>query len=77
MQETGRPMRDVFKAGDRAEFSGIYKVNHGKNHAEAHEVTAIYGDIFPSCLECLSAVQFELKTSAVHVSAHHNFNRSR
>jgi hypothetical protein len=37
-----------FKAGDKAAFSGVYKVVHDKDHIPPHYITAIYGETFPT-----------------------------
>jgi hypothetical protein len=68
-------MADVIKPGDKALFSGIYQAIHGKNHAEPHLVTMLYGEVFPVCLICADKVQFELAMSAVYVKAHRHFKR--
>jgi hypothetical protein len=67
----------IFRTGDKAPTSGIYKAVHAMNHGEAHYVTALYGDTFPFCLECHDNVRFELAVSSVHVNAHPYFNRSK
>jgi hypothetical protein len=64
----------IFRSGDKAPCSGIYKALHGK-HGEPHFVTAVYGEIFPECVKCADSVQFELSISSVHVSAHPYFHR--
>jgi hypothetical protein len=66
----------IFRTGDKAPCSGIYKAVHATKHGETHYVTAIYGDTFPACLECSVNVQFELSIPSVHVNAHPYFNRS-
>lgn len=71
----GFSRRSIFSAGDTAPFSGIYHVIHDHCDLERHYVVAIYGDVFPSCLKCASAVRFELRLSAVHVNAHPLFRR--
>jgi hypothetical protein len=68
-------MADVIKPGDKALFSGIYQVTHGKHHAEPHLVTVVYGEVFPACVICRDKVQFELAMSAVYVNAHRHFRR--
>ena len=65
-----------FRAGDKAAFSGVYKAVHDKDHIPAHYVTAFYGEIFPSCIECTNRVRFEIALSAVHVYAHTQFRRT-
>jgi hypothetical protein len=70
-------MADFLKAGDKVPFSGIYQAIHARHHADTHYVTVLFGDRFPSCLQCLEEVRFELNLSAVHVHAHRHFNRDR
>jgi CheY-like chemotaxis protein len=67
--------RNIFSPGDTAPSSGIYRVIHGNCDLERHYVTAIYGEVFPSCLKCSSAVRFELRLSAIRLSAHPMFER--
>ena len=74
-EPAGLARRSIFSAGDTAPFSGIYHVIHDRCDLETHYVVAIYGDVFPSCLKCASAVRFELRVSAVHVNAHPLFRR--
>ena len=66
-------MADVIKPGDRAVFSGVYQVIHGEEHAQAHYVTVVCGDVFPSCQTCMNKVRFEIALSAVHVKVHRHF----
>jgi hypothetical protein len=42
----------VFRPGNKAPFSGVYKVTHAHQHAEPHYVTLLFGDTFPVCLTC-------------------------
>jgi hypothetical protein len=63
-------MADIFRPGDRTPSSGIYRVVHSVQHAPAHQVIALYGDIFPRCQECTDEVRFKLALSAVYISAH-------
>jgi len=74
-EPAGLARRTIFSAGDTAPFSGIYHVIHDRCDLERHDVVAIYGDVFPSCLKCASAVRFELRVSTVHVNAHPLFRR--
>ena len=68
-------MSQILRPGDRVPTTGIYKAVHGDNTSPAHHVTALCGDIFPTCLGCSDSVRFELALSAVHVNAHPQFNR--
>jgi hypothetical protein len=65
----------IFRTGDKAPCSGIYKTVHGTPHGEPHYVTALFGDTFPVCVECSDQVRFELAVSSVHINAHPYFNR--
>ena len=68
-------MVDAFRPGNKAPFSGVYKVTHAHQHAEPHYVTLLFGDTFPVCLTCFKHVQFELAMSSAHVNAHPHFQR--
>ncbi len=70
-------MADVFQAGEKVRFSGVYKVVHAREHNQAHHVTAVHGEAFPGCLRCSDEVQFELILCAVRVTAHPLFDRKR
>ena len=56
----------VFRPGNKAPHSGVYKVTHAQHHAEPHDVTLLFGDTFPVCLTCSKQVQFEVAISAAH-----------
>jgi hypothetical protein len=68
---------DQLKPGDKAPQSGIYDVLHdkldGDDHALAHQVTAIEGEVFPLCRGCHAAVRFNLNQAAEHIAAHDHF----
>lgn len=66
---------NIFRPGDQAPTTGIYRVFHGREHAEGHYVIALKGDIFPACRECLDNVRFDVAVSAAHVNAHPLFKR--
>jgi hypothetical protein len=70
-------MPKTFEAGNRASSSGVYKVIHARQHAEPHYVTVLYGDTFPTCLECRHRVRFDLAIAAVHINAHPLFMRGQ
>jgi hypothetical protein len=67
-------MPNVLQAGERAPFSGAYKVVHPGQHSEAHYVLALRGEAFPGCLRCSDQVKFQLALSAVHVVTHPFFH---
>jgi len=69
-------MGDAIRPGETALFSGIYQVTHGQHHAETHYVTVSYGDVLPTCRQCLDQVRYELVMSAVHIKAHRHFTRN-
>ena len=65
----------AFKPGEKCDASGIYKVNHDRNHSQEHEVTVVYGEPFPPCRGCGKGVTFSLVRKAVHVTAHDDFKK--
>jgi hypothetical protein len=69
-------MSNAFRAGEKAPCSGLYKAIHTV-HSEAHQIIVLYGDAFPACLQCGTAVKFELTESSVYVYAHSLFARDR
>ena len=70
-------MSEFLKPGDRVPSSGLYKVVHAGRHALPHYVTALYGDTFPACLECVDRVRFEFAVVAGYIGAHPLFIRPR
>ena len=68
-------MPNVCSAGDKVPTTGVYKAIHAGRHAEPHYVMALFGGTFPTCLECIDNVRFELALSAVYVNAHPQFKR--
>ncbi len=68
-------MAGVFKPGDEVPKSGIYKVTHGADHADEHEVTCLKGEQFPACHGCGHHARFVLLRSAHHVRSHEYFKK--
>jgi hypothetical protein len=68
-------MADQFKPGDKVPRSGIYRVSHDSSHAQPHEVTCVYGKVFPPCRECRHP-RFELVRAAHHVETQELFKGS-
>lgn len=66
---------DVFKPGDKVPHSGIYKVTHDSEHAEAHKVTCVFGKTFPPCNGCGHHPRFTLIRGAHHVETHDQFKK--
>ena len=75
-EQRGKSVPDIFRAGDKAPTTGIYRVFHGGQHVEGHYVVALQGDIFPACLECSDNVRFDVALLAAHVNAHPLFKQS-
>jgi hypothetical protein len=61
-----------FKPGDIVETSGIYEVEHDRNHVQKHEVTCVYGKRFPPCRGCQHP-RFKLVRPAQHIEQNDNF----
>ena len=66
----------ICSPGGRATHSGLYLAIHARLHVDTHYVTAICGDVFPTCIECADQVEFRLALSAAHLSAHPHFRVS-
>lgn len=64
---------DVFKPGEKVPHSGIYLVTHDSKHTESHEVTCVYGKVFPPCKGCGQHPRFKLLRAAHHVETQENF----
>jgi len=65
---------DTFKPGDKVPHSGIYKVTHDPEHAQSHEVTCVYGKVFPPCRGCKHP-RFILVRSAQHIDSNEHFGK--
>ncbi len=65
-------MPNKFQPGEKAPCAGLYKALHAF-HAPPHEVTVLFGETFPRCLNCGDNVRFELSMLSVHVYAHSFF----
>jgi hypothetical protein len=74
-EQRGKRVPNIFRPGDKAPITCIYRVLHGRQHVEGHYVIALQGDIFPACLECSDNVRFDVAVSAAHVNAHSLFKR--
>jgi hypothetical protein len=61
-----------FRPGDEVPHSGVYRVFHDPEHDKPHEVTCIYGTLFPQCSQC-NYPRFMLIRPAQHVNAHEAF----
>jgi len=64
---------DVFEPGDSVPASGVYRVIHDAFHTQEHEVTCVYGKIFPPCNHCGHHPRFVLKYRAQHIESHEFF----
>jgi hypothetical protein len=63
---------DLFKPGDRAQHSGIYRVFHNPEHVGPHEVTCLYGRRLPKCPHC-DHTRFMLVRGAENIETDANF----
>jgi hypothetical protein len=66
---------EIYKPGDKVPASGIYKVIHDKNHAQEHEVTAVFGEPFPPCNGCGANPRFTLVRAAHHINNHEHLKK--
>jgi hypothetical protein len=63
---------DVFKPGEKVRASGIYTVLHDTTHAQQHDVTCVFGKVFPPCKGC-NHPKFRVKYLAQHIEQNDNF----
>ena len=70
---------ELYKPGDVVPTSGIYEAIHdkidGDDHAQPHHVTALRGEVFPSCRACLDSVRFRLHLPAERLGDHDYFKQ--
>jgi len=62
---------EEFKPGDKVPRSGIYRVTHD-SHSEPHEVTCVFGKVFPPCNTCPHP-RYVLVRFAKHIENHEFF----
>ena len=56
----------LYRPGDRADATGIYRAVHLR-HRMPHELTVLEGETFPNCKRCGEKVTFELVRAAPRV----------
>ncbi len=64
---------DIFKPGETVPHSGIYQVIHDGNHRTPHDVTCVYGKVFPPCKGCGNHPRFKLIQAARHIELEDDF----
>jgi hypothetical protein len=67
---------DEFKPGDVCNRPGIYRVVHGDEHTEEHEVTVVYHKRFPLCRQCGNHSRFTLVKLAQHIEDNEWFKKT-
>jgi hypothetical protein len=71
-------MYEYCKPGEKILKSGIYRVRHDQRCISDHDVTCVFGKIFPRCNKCGDAPHFSLVRYAADVETHEFFSlRSR
>jgi hypothetical protein len=66
----------VYKPGDKAPQSGVYRVVH-KQHRPEHEVTLFRSEQFPRCNRCGDEVRFSLARIAQSIRDDEDFRVSK
>jgi hypothetical protein len=69
---TIRHFREQYIPGQTAQKSGLYRVHHGRNHRDDHDVVAICRDEFPGCRGCGGDVRYVLLQEVAYIT--HNFD---
>lgn len=59
-------MPQVYKSGDIVPESGVYRFVHDPEHAPSAEMSAVKGDLFPTCRYCRD-MRFESVENAFNV----------
>ena len=59
---------NVYRPGDLAPISGIYRVIHLTRHRSPHLAVIIRGEELPLCRNCQGDVEFEVVQTASHVT---------
>ena len=59
--------RMAFKPGETALASGIYHIEHSRDHRQSHEVVFARNDKFPACEICEHDVRYTLLRPAPFV----------
>ena len=62
--------RPANKPGRIVQVSGIYRVDHDKNHLQPHQVTCLRDETFLPCRGCGTGITYSLVTPALHLSEH-------
>ncbi len=66
----------VFRPGDLAPHTGIYRVIHHRHRPE-HDVIVICGEELPACRTCKGAVRFTIQITGKHVTHDFDFARTQ
>lgn len=69
-----RKSQKNFRPGELAPITGIYLVQHGLRHREAHEVVIIRGELLPACRTCKANTSFEIVKVISHVTHDWDFS---
>ncbi len=65
---TPRRKKQIFRTGEVAPVTGIYRVVHA-GHRLPHHGILLRGEKFPPCRTCLDAVTFMLLRAAGHMAS--------
>lgn len=70
-------MYECCKPGETVLRSGIYRVRHGSGCAAEHDVTCVFGNVFPRCNHCGDKPNFSLVRYAADADTHECFRSDR
>ena len=63
----------IYRPGDLAPVSGIYRVVHGGQHRQPHEALVIRGEQLPACRTCRAMVAFQVVHPVSHITHEWDF----
>ncbi len=67
MSSLARSFDPLYRPGELAYTSGVYRAVHKGGHREDHDVIVLRGEVFPHCRSCRDTVRFELLEEINHV----------
>lgn len=76
MTHRARLSEMAFRPGEITQASGIYHIEHSRDHRQSHEVVFARNDKFPACEICEHAVRYTLLRAAPFVFEDPDFQES-
>jgi hypothetical protein len=65
---TPRLIVRLYKPGELAPVTGIYRVIHGRGHRPEHTAIVLRGEVLPPCRTCGVDVSFRVDRQSSHIT---------